>query len=79
MRTIILERTPYENWYKPIAEYQLQLAEFDLNLNNKNYYENVIRDENGIATYPFDVAEKIMKYWKTKYPFAHYRIKMVNL
>jgi len=71
---IILQWTPFPGIYKPIPEWQLQTAEYDLRLNKTHYYERAIRIGNNLA-YPKKIAEQIVSYWQKKYSFAKYQIE----
>lgn len=71
----ILQWTPFPNIYRPISEWQLQAAEFDLKLNKTHYYEHATRNANGILMYPLGVAKRIVGYWSQRYPFADYQLK----
>lgn len=71
----ILEWTPFPNVFRPMANCQLQTAEWALQLNSCGYYEHARQTTNGLV-YPLDIAEKIVTYWTFKYPFADYQLKL---
>ena len=76
----ILEKTPFSvshyptQPYRPIAEFQMQMAEFDLKLNKKYYYEQAVRVADHFL-YPLEIAERIIAYWQNRYPFAEYQLQ----
>lgn len=74
---IILQWTPLPAAYKRIPEWQLQAAEYALKLNKTHYYEKAIRVGNDL-TYPLDVAEQIVGYWRKRWPFAKYHLVLVK-
>lgn len=76
----ILEKTPFSIKYypskpfQPIAEFQVQIAEFDLELNKTHYYEQAVK-VNKRFYYPREIAERIVAYWQMRYPFAQYKLQ----
>ena len=76
----ILERTPFSlhyypsEPYQPIAEWQLQEAEYDLKINTVHYYEWAVK-VGDCFLYPLEIAECIVAYWEQRYPFAKYELK----
>ena len=70
---VIVQWTPFPGEYQPIAEWQLQEAEFDLRLNKTHYYEHATRNGNDL-TYSKKIAEQIVSYWLKRYSFAKYQI-----
>lgn len=73
----ILQWTPYPAWFRPMPNWQLQKAEWDLQLNSCGYHEHARKTESGWV-YPLDIAEKIVGYWVEKYPFADFQLKCRN-
>jgi hypothetical protein len=77
----ILERTPYSKKcnpsrpFQPLAVFQIQMAEYDLKLNETSYYEHAVQTREGTFLYPFEIAECIAHYWKQRYPFADYQLQ----
>ena len=73
----ILEKTPFSvkyypsNPFRPIAECQLQAAEYDLGINKTYYYENAVK-VGDCFLYPLEIARRIVVYWQKRYPFAEY-------
>jgi hypothetical protein len=76
----ILQRTPFsleyypEQPYQPLAGYQLQAAEWDLKINQTHYYEHA-KQEGDRFFYPLEIAQRIMSYWRHRYPFADYQLE----
>lgn len=70
--------TPFPGHYKPMAEYQLQDAEYTLKLSQRHYYEHAIQTKTGIF-YPLALAQRIMAYWQTRWPWAKYQLIEVQL
>lgn len=76
----ILEKTPFSiqyypsEPYRPIAEFQLQEAEYDLKLNAIHYYEWAIK-MGGRFFYPLEIAECIVSYWENRWDFADYQLQ----
>jgi len=75
----ILERTPFSlqyypsEPYRPIAEWQLQAAEYDLKINTVHYHEWAIQVGRRFL-YPLEIAECIVSYWETRWQFAEYQL-----
>ena len=73
----ILQWTPCPNRFENIPEWQLQVAEYDLKLNKRYYYEHAIQREGSIF-YPLEIAEHIVAYWENRWAFADYQLKEVG-
>lgn len=79
----ILEKTPFSIQYfpsepfRPIGEWQLQAAEYDLKLNKTHYYEHAVRVGNRFG-YPREIAERIAEYWRKRWSFAEYQLSEVE-
>ena len=69
----ILQRTPYPNRFENIPEWQLQTAEYDLQLNAVHYYEWAIKMGDRFL-YPLEIAECIVGYWENRWSFADYQL-----
>lgn len=75
----ILEQTPFSLQYypsesfRPIAEFQLQEAEYNLKLNKTHYYEHVVKVGDRFC-YPREIAERIAEYWRKQWSFAEYQL-----
>jgi hypothetical protein len=79
----ILEKTPFSAQYfpsepfRPISEFQLQEAEYNLKLNKKHYYEHAVKVGDRFW-YPREIAERIAEYWRKKWSFAEYQLTDVE-
>ena len=79
----ILEKTPFSAQYfpsepfRPIAEFQLQEAEYNLKLNKTHYYEHAVKVGDRFW-YPREIAERIAEYWRKKWSFAEYQLSEVE-
>lgn len=79
----ILERTPFSNQYypsepfRPIAEFQLQEAEYALRINKTHYYEHALKAEDRLF-YPREIAERIIEYWYKRWSFAEYQLTPIE-
>ena len=70
----ILQWTPFPNKFENIPEWQLQAAEYELQLNKRNYYEHAVRGADCVL-YPLEIAERIVAYWQKRYPFAEFQLQ----
>ncbi len=79
----ILEKTPFSIHYypsepfRPIAEFQLQEAEYKLKLNKTHYYEHAVKVGDRFG-YPREIAERIAEYWRKRWSFAEYQLSEVE-
>ena len=74
----VLQWTPAFDVFEPLAEWQIQTAEYDLKLNKTHYYECAIRLGDDIF-YPLEIAVRIVMYWEKRWGFAVYSIACVEL
>lgn len=74
---LILQWTPFPNRYEAMHNWQLERAEIDLKFNTRHYYERAVKTDKGVA-YSFEDAERIVKYWEQKYPFADFNLLSVQ-
>jgi hypothetical protein len=73
----ILQWTPFPNRYEPLPLWQLQVAEYDLKLNKRYYYETATRTAAGYL-YPLEIANRIIAYWQSRWTFANYQLKEIQ-
>ena len=73
----ILQWTPFPGVYEPLPAWQLQAAEWALQMNRRTYYERAIRIGGELA-YTLADARRIVAYWQKRYTFAEFQISRAD-
>lgn len=69
----ILQKTPFPGHFEPMPRWQLQTAEYDLQLASRYYHERAAR-LGSLLLYTLPDAERIVDYWRGRYPSAEFML-----
>lgn len=69
----IFQRTPFPGYLQPIPLWQLQTAEFKLDMNDRFYHERA-RRIGSLLAYTREDAERIVEYWRANMPYAEFKL-----
>lgn len=74
LRYHILEWSPFPGHFRPIPVYELQRAEWALQMNHRHYHEHAQRIGDALA-YTLNDAQRIAAYCATQHPTSEYQLK----